>query len=432
MGCACTPFSAVTGIAQTDPRRHVNFVTGMVLGVDDYAQEFAYHAERAKWIVRDFLGYGTVSGLAVALEDSADGPRVSVTAGSAAAPSGQLICVGRDQCGAINAWLKRTEVKTALNARANGANTLDLSLYLTLCYTDCAVDAVPIPGEPCRSADTLMAPSRVADDYVLAFALDPPRQTEADALAVLDAWLAAAEAAVAAGGEGDPTKFPPLLARAKAQIIAALGIAPGPLDPADLAPVVLTAAAFPAFVLAMRTAWITVLRPLVLAQSCAAAGVPANDCLTLAELRFTATRGIVPDWSAPAKANIVKDESSRQFVLSAMALQSPLARRLAPPATALTLGFYNDASPNFKPKWPITTIVAAGAADMTLVLPVGGAAQVKGDTLTLRHASANTLTLKNARSKDSDPFVTARRGSYRLTYDGAASWAVRIVAENPA
>lgn len=430
MGCACTTFSAMNGVAQPDPMRHVNFVTGMVLGVDDYAQEFAYHAERAKRIVREFLGYGTVSGLAISLEDTADGPRVRVTAGSAAAPSGQLICVGRDQCGEIDAWLKRPEIKAELDARADGANTLDLTIYLTLCYTDCPVDAVPIPGEPCRSPDNLMAPSRVADDYVLAFAFDPPRQTEADALAVLDAWLAAAEAAVDAGGENSPAKFGPLLARAKAQIVAALGIAPGPTDPGDLAPVVLTAAAFPAFVLAMRKAWITMLRPLVLAQSCGAAGVPANDCLLLADLRFEATRGIIPDWAAPAIADVILDEDERPFMLSAMATQSPLAPRLAPPATSESLAFYNDASPNFKPKWPVSVIVAAGAADMTLAMPVGDASQASGDTLTVQHGGANKLTLKNAKSKDADPFVSTKRGSYRLVYNGTDSWAVRVIAED--
>ena len=428
MGCACTTFSAVTGIAQSDPSRHVNFVTGMVLGVDDYAQEFAYHAERAKRIVREFLGYGTVSGLAVGIEDTANGPRVRVSPGSAAAPSGQLICVGREQCGEIDAWLRRPEVKAELDARADGANTLDLSIYLTLCYTDCPVDAVPIPGEPCRSPDNLMAPSRVADDYVLSFAFDPPQAIETRALAVVDAWLGAVT--TKASGEGDPAKFAPLLARAKAQIIAALGIAPGPLDPADLAPVVLTAAALPAFVLAMRKAWITTLRPLVLAQSCAAAGVVANDCVLLAALRFQATRGLVPDWAAPAMAGVVLDESERPLMLSAMATQSPFAPRLAPPPNPVALAFYNDASPNFKPGWPVSAIVAAGADDMTLVMPIGGAAQARDDTLTLMHGTANKLTLRNAKAKDAGPFVSTRRGSYRLVYDGTDSWAVSVIAED--
>src|SRR4028119_2475362 len=88
MAC-CSPFSATIAARAADPSRHVNFVTGMVLGVDDYGQEFAYHSARDKWIVREFLGYGTLSGLAVTAEADVDGPRVRVTAGPAAAPSGQ-------------------------------------------------------------------------------------------------------------------------------------------------------------------------------------------------------------------------------------------------------------------------------------------------------------------------------------------------------
>jgi hypothetical protein len=116
-------------------------------------------------------------------------------------------------------------------------------------------------------------------------------------------------------------------------------------------------------------------------------------------------------------------------MLSTMATQSTLAPRLAPPPDPVTLAFYNDASPNFKPKWPVSVIVAAGAADMTLVMPVGDASQAKGDTLTLQHASANKLTLTNAKTKDADPFVSNKRGSYRLTYNGTDSWAVVVLAE---
>lgn len=428
MGCDCT-FTATLGVAQADPSRHVNYVTGMVLGVDDYAQEFAYHSARDKRIVRDFLGYGTLSGLAVEVEDGGDGPRVMVSAGAAAAPSGQLICVGRDQCGEINAWLRRPEVKAELDARAGVANTLGLTLHLTLCYTDCAVDAVPIPGEPCRSEENLMAPSRRADDYCLSFTFDPPLQTEARALAAVEAWTAAAEAALDPGGEADEAQFRPLLARARAQILSALGVTTGAIDPADLAPVVLAPAAFPSFVLAMRKAWITRLRPEVMAQSCVAPGVPANDCVLLGSLAFEATRGIVPDWSAPAIADIALDERERPFMLSAMALQSPLAPRLAPPATPLTLAYYTDDSPDLAPAWPVSTIVVANAADLTLTLPVGGAGQNAGDALLLVHGTPQPLTLTNAKRDAQDPAVLDKRGRYRLAYNGSDAWHVSAIAE---
>jgi hypothetical protein len=120
MGC-CSPFTAVVGSAVADPSRHVNFTNGMILGADDYAQEFAYHAARDQWITREALGYGTLCGLAVDVEpDGANGPRVKVSPGSAAAPSGQLICVGREQCGSLNAWLADPETAAKVTALAAG------------------------------------------------------------------------------------------------------------------------------------------------------------------------------------------------------------------------------------------------------------------------------------------------------------------------
>jgi hypothetical protein len=197
----CSPFSAATAASAADPTRHVNFVTGMVLGVDDYGQEFAYHSARDKWIVRDFLGYGTLSGLAVTAEnDGANGPRLRVSPGSAAAPSGQLICVGREQCGSLNAWLGREDVAAEIRKRTEAPplSQTVLNLYLTLCYVDCAVAEVPIPGDPCRSDENLMAASRIADDYSLEIAFNPPPMSEARAVDALSALFGS----IVTGGSG--------------------------------------------------------------------------------------------------------------------------------------------------------------------------------------------------------------------------------------
>src|SRR6185369_7931369 len=231
MGC-CSSFTAAGVAAAADPTRHVNFTTGMVLGVDDYGQEFAYHSARDKWIVRDFLGYGTLSGLAVNVEDDgANGPRVRVTAGSAAAPSGQLICVGREQCGSINAWLARDEIVEKLTAITGGtATSATLNLFLTLCYLDCPVADVPIPGEPCRSDENLMAPSRIADDYCLEFRFEPPPMREAQALDTLTAFWATLD--IAAGNPDTDNAFQTALRKSEIQLRLALGIT----DPAAPAP----------------------------------------------------------------------------------------------------------------------------------------------------------------------------------------------------
>src|SRR5436189_3693569 len=89
--------------ATPDPSKHVNYTLGMVLGVDDFKQEFAYLSGRDRWLARDLIGYGTVWGLDVRLEPSAGGVRGHVPPGTAPGPAGPLIRVGSGQCAAENA-----------------------------------------------------------------------------------------------------------------------------------------------------------------------------------------------------------------------------------------------------------------------------------------------------------------------------------------
>src|SRR5689334_8395827 len=88
-----------TSATPPDPTKHVNYVMGMVLGVDDFTQEFAYLSGRDQWLARDLIGYGTVCGLRVSTDvDANRGPRVSVDVGVAVSPRGQLIRVTAAQC----------------------------------------------------------------------------------------------------------------------------------------------------------------------------------------------------------------------------------------------------------------------------------------------------------------------------------------------
>ena len=102
-------FSSTTNTTTTstpDPTKHVNYNVGMVLGVDDFTQEFAYLSGRDQWMARDLIGYGTVRGLKVATEiDSVKGPRVIVDPGVAVSPSGQMICVPTAQCAYLKDWV---------------------------------------------------------------------------------------------------------------------------------------------------------------------------------------------------------------------------------------------------------------------------------------------------------------------------------------
>ena len=92
-------FRTATAAPVVDPTKHVNYSYGMVLGVDDFTQEFAYHSNRDRWAARDVEGYGTLVGLRVTVEENKAGAlEVVVTAGTALNPRGELIRVPVAQC----------------------------------------------------------------------------------------------------------------------------------------------------------------------------------------------------------------------------------------------------------------------------------------------------------------------------------------------
>lgn len=188
-----------------DPSKRVNYTQGMVLGVDDFQQEFAYLSNRDQWLARDAIGYGTVCGLHVSL-DPADHNSISVSPGVAINPRGQLIRVTPRQCAKIDAWLAlQTTIDrmSQLGLSASG----DLTAYVVLCYRDCPTDEVPVPGEPCRCDSDTMAASRIIDDFRLELTLEPPPQLEEDAIRDFVSWLRGIEIADFDPAPGDLEAF---------------------------------------------------------------------------------------------------------------------------------------------------------------------------------------------------------------------------------
>lgn len=162
--------SLVPERTQPDPAKHVNYTIGMLLGVDDFVQEFAYLSAKDRDGTRELGGSGVLRGLRVDYQPTPPGtdraPRLAVAPGLALAPSGRLIAVAPTQCADLVSWLAghRDEVVAALGGVA-GSGSIDLAIVLG--YSECATDAMPVPGEPCRSDDDLLAPSRLRDDFRL-------------------------------------------------------------------------------------------------------------------------------------------------------------------------------------------------------------------------------------------------------------------------
>jgi hypothetical protein len=171
-----TSFPATTcsqPTTETDPTKHVNYTLGMVLGVDDFTQEFAYLSGRDQRLMRELLGYGTVCGLQVAIEPGGTaGPRVEVAPGTAVSSRGQLITVPSPQCAELNAWLAAHSQEITDRIASPSADSV--TVFVVLAYRECGTDPVPIPGEPCRSEEDAMKPSRVKDDFRLELRLAEP------------------------------------------------------------------------------------------------------------------------------------------------------------------------------------------------------------------------------------------------------------------
>jgi hypothetical protein len=181
--------SKTTSTAAFDPAKHVNYNLGMVLGVDDFIQEFAYLSGHDQWMARDLLGYGTVSGLRVFIEDDEKGPRVAVSPGTALSPCGQLIRVPAAQCALLNQWFQLDATRRHFLDRLISPPAGSVRLYVVLSYRECPTDNVPIPGEPCRSEDDVMKASRLADDFRLELRFEPPGQREEEAIRDFVTWL---------------------------------------------------------------------------------------------------------------------------------------------------------------------------------------------------------------------------------------------------
>jgi hypothetical protein len=426
MGC-CSPFSAVTTRLTADPHQHVNFTAGMVLGVDDYSQEFAYHSERDKWIVRDFLGYGTLSGLAVSLEDDGDtGPLVKVSAGSAAAPSGQLICVGRDQCGSLNPWLARSETADKLRLLLGAdATQATLHLFLTLCYVDCAVAEVPIPGEPCRSDENLMAPSRIADDYCIDFRFDPPPMSEAKAIETLTAFLETPS--VLPGNPNSPNDYARAVHMAEVQLLLAFGLTDPESEPApaaDLGTIQLHPTMRARFGFAVRRLYATRIRPFVSAQRCFSDAVPANDCVLLGRLTVPVVRPGA-NWvvESPPAGKVELDESDRPVLISVSAAQSRAGASIANFEVGRKIAFMTGSGPA-----PIVSgLVIVRSADPAVVgLPAPSSANL-GSELTVKAADTGLVTVaapvRGPVTIDGvKTLEVPARGAVSLVSDGDQTW----------
>jgi hypothetical protein len=316
-------------VAPPDPTKHVNYIQGMVLGVDDFTQEFAYLSGRDQRLTRDLLGYGTVCGLKVTIEeDGVGGPRVEVSAGAAVNPQGQLMCVPAAQCAVVDDWLKAkgTDWHEVLSPPSN-----QITLYVVLCYRSCPTDSVPIPGEPCRSEDDSMAPSRLKDDFQLELRVEKPGQPgkpdqrEEDALRDFVLWLK--QVTVSNTGSSLPmSDFIQAIRAAMQQWV------PSPDSPPSSPPgefmfgsppgsLQINSADLSEYWRAAFLLWVTELRPLWLGKNQTCSTPPDEGCVLLAELSVPLVSELSGERRVDPLRDIEVQEERRPFMLHLRLLQ---------------------------------------------------------------------------------------------------------------
>ncbi len=343
---------AAVAAAPPDPLKRVNFVQGLVLGADDLTQESAFLANRAAWLARELVGYGTVAGLRVTRAVLAGGGvGLVVGAGAALGPGGRPIVVRMPQAVALDTWLDahRGELLYHVVPGFDSPPGDLLRLFLVLAYRQCPSDDEPGPGEPCRTDEPPRLFTRLADDFALELRLAPPAQPQEDAIRELGAWLRAIEIVDTPAGTVTLEGLLDALREA-----ATLSSPPQPIaSPPE--PVRLFRGDAAEFFRAAWRVWVTELRwpPRPVA--------PADDAVLLAAIEVPIVTAPDGRWRVDGTAPLVVDEGPRPYLLPLRVLEESMFGRAtvraippaptAPPAPA--------PAPTAEHKLPVG-IVAAG------------------------------------------------------------------------
>ena len=329
MSTPCTPcLTASPNLMKLDPLKRVNYTFGLVLGVEEFLQEDAYFLHKHHLENRLLHGYGTGCGLEV-IPQITPQLEVQVTPGWAFSPKGQEMRVSQLMCVQVNDWVQTN--LAALQALFPSAAPVTLNLCVVLCYRECKTDVVPIPGEPCRTQSSAMAPSRIADSFELMLCLDQdaspplasppasspdagglcafrPPQLEDDAIRAFATLMSEVE--ISSAG-------PFLTLEQMKELVRDLNQSNPPPSGSPPAgpPYLVSAADAREFRRAAFRTWITEVRPFICApQGAGPCCPPPEKCVLLAEIAVT----LNPGWVA---TDISVDDHRRPFLVPTRLLQ---------------------------------------------------------------------------------------------------------------
>jgi hypothetical protein len=330
--------TASPNLQKLDPLKRVNYTFGLVLGVEEFVQSDTYFLAKHHVENRLLHGYGTVCGLAVVVQ-AKPAFEIQVTPGWAINPRGQEIKVPQLMCVQLDNWL-------SVNLAALKATLLStappptMSLCVVLCSRECKTDTVPIPGEPCMTQSSAMAPSRIADSFELMLCLDystsppvssppvapsdglsqtRPAQLEDDAIRAFARLVSEFE--VSATGPFLTVEQVEQLVLDLAQPASSPPIGSPPSGP----PYLISALGAVELRRAALRTWVTHVRPFIgSAQGAGPCCSPPEKCVLLAELVVGLTGGAT-EWIA---TSVSVDDSLRPFLVPTRLLQEILLTQI--------------------------------------------------------------------------------------------------------
>ena len=149
---------AADALLPTSPFYALYYHFGMLLGVDDFETEQAYHRGKSRlhnaWLHRE----GVVWGLAVVVDAEHD--EIQVTRGLALDPAGRELHLDEDLCLNVSAWL--AALPESERAGLGGADgTAPFDAHVLIRHRACLSRQVPALLEPCEGAGRDTAYSRV-------------------------------------------------------------------------------------------------------------------------------------------------------------------------------------------------------------------------------------------------------------------------------
>jgi|GEM_PF-2168443 len=325
--------SPAAGPLRTDPAKRVNYTLGLVLGVDEFQQDQLYHAAARRGHDRLLHGYGTVWGLAVTPPGTGSDPAIEVSPGVAVDRCGREICVPECMRVQLGPWLQRH--RAALEGLYPNPAAQRLPLAVVLCHRECPSDTVPVPGEPCRSQEDAMAPSRIRESFELKLALrddapwNSPPQADPTGLTVFRLSQPEEQAVRAFGlllARVQTTTDPLLSVNGEAELLAGIRALADAIDedvlasppPANDDPILLPADDAPRILRNAFRVWVTEVRPVIRrAETPSACGDAADDCcVLLAEIDLPLTS----EWAVAAVA-VETEEDRRPYLLHTRLLQ---------------------------------------------------------------------------------------------------------------